>query len=144
MLVFLLRYAIDGILWKNNKVILIKRAGKTFHGMWALPGGIMEEGEIVEETLTREMKEEVNVEVKPLAILGVYSHPERDPREHTISVVFICSYEGKPSAGDDAADWQEFSLEKIWDLDIAFDHKKILSDFKKWLSNRETYWSSKN
>lgn len=60
-------------------MILIKRAGKTFHGFWALPGGILEEGETVEETLAREMKEEVNVEVKPEAILGVYSHPRRDP-----------------------------------------------------------------
>jgi 8-oxo-dGTP diphosphatase len=143
-MVISLRYAIDGILWKNNKVILIKRAGKTFHSYWALPGGILEEGELVEETLTREMREEVNVDVKPIGILGVYSHPKRDPREHTISVVFICNYEGNPSAGDDAADWQEFLLDDITDMDIAFDHKKILSDFKKWLTNQETFWSSKN
>lgn len=124
-------------------MILIKRAGKTFHGFWALPGGILEEGETVEETLAREMKEEVNVEVKPEAILGVYSHPRRDPWEHTISVVFICSYEGNPSAGDDVADWREFLIDEIWEMQIAFDHKKIFSDFKKWLSNRETFWSSK-
>ncbi|NHJ48287.1 MAG: NUDIX hydrolase [Asgard group archaeon] len=142
-MVIILRYAVDGILWKNNKVILIKRAGRTFHGFWALPGGILEEGETVEETLTREMKEEVNMDVKPLAILGVYSHPERDPREHTISVVFICNYDGNPSAGDDAADWQEFLLDELGNIEIAFDHKKILSDLKKWLTKRETFWSSK-
>lgn len=141
---FQLRYAVDGILWRNNKIILIKRKGRTFHGFWALPGGLLEEGETVEEALIREMKEEINVEAKPETILGVYSHPKRDPREHTISVVFICEYKGKPSAGDDAADWQEFKIDDIAKLEIAFDHKKILSDYKKWLTNKETYWSSKN
>ena len=74
-----MRFAVDGILQREGKILLIKRAGNTFHNYWALPGGIVEEGETVEEALTREMLEELGVEVTLKEILGVYSKPNRDP-----------------------------------------------------------------
>ena len=138
-----MRYAVDGILYKDNKIVLIKRKGRTYHGYWALPGGILEEGEKVEETLVREMQEELNIKAKPLEILGVYSEKDRDPREHTISVVFICEFEGELIAGDDAADYGEFSIEELLTIELAFDHGKILEDFVKWIESKGTYWSSK-
>ncbi len=138
-----MRFTVDGILQKEGKILLIKRAGRTFHNYWALPGGIVEEGETVEEALTREMIEEVGVEVTLLDILGVYSKPNRDPREHTISVVFICEYSGKPEAGDDAATYGEFPIGMVPELELAFDHKEIIWDYKKWLKEKGTYWSTK-
>ncbi|MFW9922946.1 MAG: NUDIX domain-containing protein [Candidatus Thorarchaeota archaeon] len=138
-----MRFAVDGILFKDNKIILIRRGGRTFHGYWALPGGILEEGESVEQTLLREMKEELGVDVTPIEILGVYSDKNRDPREHTISVVFICEFQGSLQAGDDAKDYQEFTLEKALELQLAFDHKKILMNFISWMDTKSTFWSSK-
>ena len=69
-----MRYAVDGILFRGDKVVLIKRKGRTFHDYWAIPGGIVEEGETVEKALIREMLEELNVKVKPKTILGVSSN----------------------------------------------------------------------
>ncbi len=138
-----MRFAVDGILQKDGKILLIRRAGRTFHNSWALPGGILEEGETVEEALTREMLEELGVEVKIIEILGVYSKPNRDPREHTISVAFICDYEGKPEAGDDAASFGDFEVGMAPELDLAFDHKQIIRDYRKWLKKKGTYWSTK-
>ena len=139
-----MKHAVDGILFQDNKLILIQRGGRTFHSFWALPGGLLDEGETVEEALVREMKEELDVDVVPLEILGVYSDLDRDPREHTISTVFICdAYKGKLRAGDDAANYGVFSLEEIEKLEIAFDHRKIINDFKKWLITKETFWSKK-
>lgn len=138
-----MRFAVDGILYKEGKVILIKRAGRTFHGYWALPGGMLEEGDMVEKTLEREMKEELGVDIIPCDILGVYSEKNRDPRQHTISVVYICDFEGELKAGDDAAEYRIFDVEETTHLDLAFDHKKILEDFKRWLIKKETYWSTK-
>ncbi|HUU79059.1 MAG TPA: NUDIX hydrolase [candidate division Zixibacteria bacterium] len=139
-----MKYAVDGILYREGRVILIKRAGKTFHGCWALPGGMLEEGEMVEKTLEREMKEELGVDVIPCDILGVYSEKNRDPRQHTISVVYICDYEGELKAGDDAAEYGIFEVNEAVDLELAFDHKKILQDFQNWLQKKGTFWSSKN
>ena len=138
-----MRYAVDGILIRNRKIALIRRGGRTFHDYWALPGGMLEEGEMVETTLAREMKEELGVNVKAEEILGVYSQKDRDPRQHTISVVFICSYEGELKAGDDAVHFDEFTIEEALTLDLAFDHKKILEDYLKWQKEKQTFWSSK-
>ncbi|MGC9780375.1 MAG: NUDIX hydrolase [Candidatus Heimdallarchaeota archaeon] len=138
-----MRYAVDGILYQNDKIVLIKRAGRIFHDYWALPAGSLDEGETVEKTLKREMLEELSVDVQPLEILGVYSESDRDPRGHVITVVFICSYDGDPKAGDDAAEYSVFSLKEALELELAFDHKKILQDFKKWLKKKETFWSNK-
>jgi len=135
--------AVDGILFREGEVLLIRRAGRTFHNYWALPGGRVEEGETVEEALIREIKEEVGVNAIPAAILGVYSNPERDPRGHTISIVFICNFSGEPSAGSDAAMCQLVSLSKALTLPLAFDHHQILTNFKRWLTTKETFWSTK-
>ena len=134
--------AVDGILYQNGKIILIKRAGETFHNYFALPGGFVDENERVEDALHREMLEELSVSVEPVAILGVYSDKRRDPRGHVISTVFICNYSGKPRAGDDAAAFQIMTLDEALNKNLAFDHKIILSDLKKWLKIKGTYWSN--
>jgi ADP-ribose pyrophosphatase YjhB (NUDIX family) len=133
--------AVDGILYQNGKIILIQRAGETFHKYFALPGGFVDENERVEDALHREMLEELGVSVEPIAILGVYSDKRRDPRGHVISTVFVCNYSGKPRAGDDAAAYQIMTLDQALGKQLAFDHKIILNDFKKWLKIKGTYWS---
>lgn len=124
------RLAADGILYRAGKILLIKRKGKTFHNYWALPGGFHEEGETIEATLHREMQEEVGVEITPLAILGVYSAKDRDPRGQTVSTVFVCNYAGTMRAGDDASSVIAVTVEKALSLDLAFDHKLIIKDFQ--------------
>jgi 8-oxo-dGTP diphosphatase len=55
--------------------------------------------------MMREAKEETSLVVEPIAILGVYSDPQRDPRMHTISVTFIARIvQGNEDARDDAAE----------------------------------------
>jgi 8-oxo-dGTP diphosphatase len=138
-------HAADGIL-KNNKnmIILIQRASETFKGYWALPGGIVEKNESVEETLIREMREEVGVQVKPLEILGIFSNPNRDPRGRVITTVFICDYDGKLKAGSDAGKIKLSSLDEALKLNLAFDHHDILKCYKNWLIEKGTYWSQKS
>jgi 8-oxo-dGTP diphosphatase len=138
-------HAADGILKNNeNKIILIQRASETFKGYWALPGGIVEEDETVEETLIRDMKEEAGVQVNPRDILGVFSDPNRDPRGRIITTVFICDYDGKPKAGSDAGKIKLCTLDEALNLNLAFDHQDILNCYKKWLIEKGTYWSQKS
>ncbi|MEK7849570.1 MAG: NUDIX hydrolase, partial [Candidatus Omnitrophota bacterium] len=58
-----------------------------------------------------------------------YSDPARDPRFHTISTVFICQAKGKPEAASDAAAARIFELGAWRDMEIAFDHKRVLEDY---------------
>ncbi len=118
----------------NPEVLLILR--KNPPPGWALPGGFVDTGETVEEAAVREAREETGLQVTSLELLGVYSRPDRDPRHHTISTVFIARAEGVPQAADDAAEARFFPLDRLPE-NIAFDHREILEDFLRWRQQRE-------
>jgi 8-oxo-dGTP diphosphatase len=109
-------------------ILLIQRLNPPFEGMWALPGGFVEEGETVAVAAGRELLEETGVGVSGLRLLGVYDTPGRDPRGWSVSVVFVLAVEAELAArgGDDAADARWFASDRLPDL--AFDHKLIVSD----------------
>ncbi len=122
---------VDGIIKIFNPtfsgIVLIKRKNPPFG--YALPGGFVDYGERVENALKREMKEETNLDVKITKLQGIYSNPNRDPRLHTASAVFVCEANELPKAGDDAKETFVFKLEEIpWD-ELVFDHKEILENF---------------
>lgn len=88
----------------------------------------MDYGETIEQAARREAKEETGLEVSLVELLGVYSDPKRDPRQHTMSVVYIATATGDAIAGDDAKALQSFTP---WDLPtpLCFDHAQILRDY---------------
>ncbi len=112
---------------KRGRVLLIRRGHPPFQGQYALPGGFVEIGETVEAACRRELKEETDLDVRALRLVGVYSDPKRDPRGHTCAVAYLASVDGgEPRAGDDAAaaEWvEDWRREKL-----AFDHADILAD----------------
>ena len=111
-------------------VLLIQRRNPPYG--WALPGGFVDYGESVECAAVREALEETGLSVTLTGLLGVYSDPARDPRQHTLSVVFTAGIpsDSRPKAGDDAAKAVFFPLDRL-PADMAFDHEKILADFVK-------------
>ncbi len=119
----------DAIVLHEDKLVLVKRKNEPFQGMYALPGGFVELGEIPEEAVVRETLEETGLRVRVERLLGVYGDPGRDPRGHLVSVVYVVrSYEGEPTPGDDAVDVKLLSkTESIPKL--AADHNLILTDY---------------
>jgi len=109
-------------------IVLIERKNEPFG--WAIPGGFIDYGESAEDAAVREAKEETNLDVTLKYLLGVYSRPDRDPRHHTISTVFVATASGKPAAGDDAKNLAIFSPKTI-PAKLAFDHGEILRDYFK-------------
>ena len=108
------------------RIVLIRRKNYPFG--WAIPGGFVDYGESLEEAALREAEEETSLKVELLFQLGAYSDPSRDPRQHTISVVFAARAEGEPVAGDDAEEIGIFDFSSI-PKDLAFDHGKIIRDY---------------
>jgi 8-oxo-dGTP diphosphatase len=118
---------VDGILIEAGSILLIQRKHSPFQGSWALPGGFVEYGEKTEDALIREMSEETGLKIKIRALLGVYSDPSRDPRGHTVTVVYLVEpVGGVVNAGDDAMSAKFFKADELPEL--AFDHAIIVKD----------------
>ena len=109
----------------DRPVVIVERDGKPKG--WALPGGFVDMGETVEAAAVREAREETGLDVEIVDLLGVYSEPDRDPRGHMVSIVFIAQARGEPSSGDDAA------VATVCDPEnppkLQFDHPKMLRDY---------------
>ncbi len=118
---------VDIIIEIGNRIVLIERKNPPYG--WALPGGFVDYGESYETAALREAKEETGLKVIELRQFRTYSDPDRDPRGHTASTVFIGKANGGPRPGDDAARAELFSKDKLPPL--AFDHAKILADYFK-------------
>ena len=121
--------------YQDQGLVLIERQ-KPPHG-WALPGGFVEYGESLEAAARREAKEETGLAVQLLGQFHSYSDPHRDPRQHTITTVFVAIGLGHPQAASDARSLAIFPPEEL-PSHLAFDHERILQDYlkvrKSWLS----------
>ena len=126
----------DAVWIRSGKVLLVRRGKPPFRGMWAFPGGFVEQRETVEATVVRELKEETGLTGRPWKLIGVYSGPDRDPRKPSTSVAFLMrGTGGRPTGGDDAASAAWVSLSEARPL--AFDHARILRDaIRLWRRSR--------
>ena len=113
----------------HRPIILIERQNPPYG--WAIPGGFVDYGESVEIAAIREAQEEISLTVNLIEQFQVYSDPNRDPRQHTLSVVFIATATGEPQAADDA---QNLGIFCHWNLpeNLCFDHDKILQDYWRY------------
>jgi len=120
---------VDIIIEVTGGIVLIER--KNEPKGWALPGGFVDYGETLEAAAIREAREETSLHVTNLRLLGCYSDPGRDPRQHTISTVFVAESSGTPVAADDAA---SLAVYPVTDLParLCFDHRKILDDYLRF------------
>ncbi len=116
---------VDIIIEVGEAIVLIKRKNPP-HG-WALPGGFVDYGESYETAAQREAEEETGLVVKNLQQFRTYSDPDRDPRQHTASTIFIAQADSHPIAGDDAAEAELFTEKTLPEL--AFDHGRIVADY---------------
>jgi len=117
---------VDIIIEINGGIVLIERRNEPLG--WALPGGFVDYGESLEDAAAREAREETSLAVGNLRLLGCYSDPGRDPRQHAISTVYAAEGAGVPLAADDAANLAVFPLDSLPGK-LCFDHARILADY---------------
>lgn len=125
------RVAVDGLVLVDGGLVTVVRGHDPFRGLPALPGGLVELGERVEDAVVREVLEETGLETRVVRLVGVYSDPSRDPRGHVVSVVYELERTGgELRAGSDASDVRCLDPRALPRL--AFDHNRIVAD---WLGS---------
>lgn len=123
---------VDVTLFRKNEngyeILLIQRLNEPFQGYWALPGGFVDENEDLETAAKRELFEETNIQIFQVKQISAYGNPERDPRNHTVSIAFFGQTDitAQAIAKDDAKAVRWFSINELPVL--AFDHSEIIRD----------------
>ena len=114
----------------KGNFVLIKRKYPPFQGFYALPGGFIETGEKPQQALLREVKEETNLNVKIIGKIGIFDEEGRDPRGTIHSTAYKCLVDDTSNmrSGDDSKEVELISKERLKDLELAFDHKKIIKE----------------
>jgi len=120
--------AVDAIVIDGDKILLIKRGKEPWKGMLAFPGGFVEQGEDPEVAVIRELKEECGLDGVVEKLVCVKGDPNRDPRGHVVSIAYLVTAQGMPSAGDDAAEAAWYDLSEIKEL--AGDHMSMLENIQ--------------
>ena len=120
---------VDLIIEIDGGVVLIERKNPPFG--WALPGGFVDYGESLETAALREAREETSLHVALTEQFHTYSDPNRDPRHHTVTTVYLATADGTPKAGDDAKGIGVYWRSQL-PAPIVFDHDRILSDYFRY------------
>ena len=115
--------------YPGRPFVLIERVYPPYG--WAVPGGFVDVGETLEHAAIREAKEETSLDVELTCLLGIYSNPQRDPRNHTVTAVYIAQAHGTPIAADDAKNYGLFTFDNLPEQ-LAFDHAQVLNDYKQY------------
>lgn len=115
------------ILNKKGEVLLAKRSKEPGKGLWNLPGGFLEENELPEEGLKREIKEETNLDIKSFKLLGIYLGEYENKVEGRITtfnaVYLVEKNEGEMRPDDDASELKYFSLNSHPPMAFVFEEK---------------------
>lgn len=125
---------VDVVIEVEGGVVLVERRNEPKG--WALPGGFVDYGEAPEDAARREAREETGLDVELTALLYVYGAPDRDPRQHNLSITYVGRAEGEPRGGSDAATARVFALDAL-PSPLCFDHARILADYQRFRDTGE-------
>ena len=114
---------VGGVAFQDDRVLLVQRGAEPLRGYWSIPGGKVEPGESVVDTVARELREETGLEVQVTDLVEVFERITRADdgavEDHYVILDYLCEVTGgKLQAGDDATDARWFSLDEI-------DHEKV-------------------
>ncbi len=108
-------------------VVMVRRSIQPGYGLWVLPGGFVDPGEVVEEVVVRETQEETCLIVHPLRLINIYSYKNH----HIVIAAYLTKYvSGKLAPGDETLEARVFGLKEIPWSEIAFSTtKEVLREY---------------
>lgn len=123
--------AVGAVVFKDNRVLLVKRGNPPAQGVWAIPGGSVELGETLKTAAEREVFEETGIVVKAgepiFSFESIFRDDKDQVRFHYYIVDLAASYiSGEPTAGDDALDAGWISQEELGRINVNSSTLKVL------------------
>ncbi|HZO98328.1 MAG TPA: NUDIX domain-containing protein [Gaiellaceae bacterium] len=115
--------AVEGLVAREGKVLLVRRGIEPRRGHWDLPGGFLEEGEEPLAGLRRELREETGLEAEPVELLGTHVEPYDD--HFVLGLTWRVEAAGEPEPADDVAELAWFGPEEL-PAEMAFAHQRGL------------------
>ena len=115
------KLSVIAVIPMERGVVMVRRAINPGYGLWVVPGGFVDMGEVVEEAVVRETQEETFLTVRPIRLLNIYSYPDH----RTIIAAYVTEYvSGELGAGDETLEARVFGLKEIPWPQIAFSSTK--------------------
>lgn len=121
------------VLDEQNRLLMMKRSDS---GLWGLPGGATEPGEVVEDAVKRETLEEVNLEIVEMSLFGVFSGPEfyykypNGDEVYNVTILYLSqNWRGEIRLNHEHSEWKWFAADEI-PADSSPPIKPILEQFK--------------
>ncbi|MGH3001486.1 MAG: NUDIX domain-containing protein [Gaiellaceae bacterium] len=123
---------VQGLLERDGRLLLARRANEPRRGHWDIPGGFVDEAESPAEGLRREFREETGLDVEPVELLRIDIEPY-DGR-HVFSVTWIVRGEGEPAAADDVDELRWFGPDELPE-EMAFPGQLLV--LRDWAARHE-------
>jgi len=124
--------AVEGLLERDGRVLLVRRSIEPQLGCWDLPGGFLEEGEDPYDGLRRELREETGLDVEPVEFLGPHLEPYEE--RWVLGFTWLVRGDGEPEAGDDADALRFFAPDELPER-MAFPHQNEL--LRAWAARQQ-------
>ena len=122
---------VGAVVFKGDRVLLVRRGKEPAYGEWSLPGGLVELGETLEEALCREILEETGVRVVPVDLVAALDRviPDREGKieYHYILLDFLCEWEeGEPVPASDAMDCAFAAVDDLKRYSLTRSAEKVI------------------
>jgi len=118
------RVAVSAIIFKEERVLMIKRSKEPNKGKWSIPGGGIELGETLDQAVKREVREECSIEIEVERVFYTTENIIRDDdgrvKYHYVLVDMLAKYAGgETKAQSDAEECRWVTAEELSELDIT-------------------------
>jgi ADP-ribose pyrophosphatase len=127
------RVAVGAIVFKDSKVLLVRRGKPPARDLWAIPGGSVEVSETLQRAAEREIYEETGITIQALEPIYTFDYIERDEfgcaRFHYVIVDLTADYVGgEPRPGDDAVEARWVSSRELASLRVSLKTLHLLKE----------------
>ena len=125
--------AVGAIVFKDNKILLVRRGKPPARDLWAIPGGSVKICETLQRAAEREILEETGITIQALEPVFTFDYIERDDsggaRFHYVIIDLTAEYvKGALKAGDDAAEARWVSSIEMANLKVSSKTRELLKE----------------